>query len=582
MKKITHLIVVLLMCSFFVSCNNDDNSNNNGSAGSDDDFVENFGSQVSRDFVGQIIDVNNLPISGASVKIGSTTVQTDVNGIFVANGASVYQNHAFIKVSKAGYIDGSRSLVPTSGKNNVKIMMIPSTPTATITSGVASEVSLPSGTKVNFDGSFQDESGNAYSGTVQVSLFHLTTSDTNLSQLMPGSLYAQTDSGSEAILETFGMIHVQLTGSGGQKLQIAENHTAQISVKVDPSQNSSAPATIPLWSFNETHGFWKQEGTAIKQGDSYVGTVSHFSWWNCDAPFPTVNLCIKVVSSNGAPVSYVQALIFRAGMTYPAYGYTNENGEVCGLVPANETLTLLLKDNCGNVALTTQIGPFSSDTNLGNVVLNSSVQTAIVEGTLLKCDGSNVTEGYVHLRYGNQSLYSTVSDGDFSFTTLSCQPNQSFKLKAYDYQNGQTTDSLTYTFTTPLTTIGNIQVCTAINEYISYKIDNEETVFLYNVQGGVNANGTGLSVNGFGIDNTLLYIWGNTNIPGTYTAPQFSFEGSIGYTGDGNSNVIFQLNNFGAVGEYIDLTFSGTYEHFNGTNTPVTRTITGVVHVLRD
>lgn len=573
------------MSLFFVGCINDDNSNNNNGSGvTDEEFVENFGSQVSRDFIGQVVDMNNLPINGASVKIGSTTVQTDANGIFIANNASVYQNHAFVKVSKPGFIDGSRSLVPTSGKNSVRIMMIPSTPKATVASGTASEVSLPTGTKVNFDGSFEDENGNPYSGNVQVSLFHLTTSDTNLSRLMPGSFYAQTESGSEAVLETFGMIHVQLTGSGGQKLQIAENHTAQITVKVDPTQNSSAPATIPLWSFNETHGFWKQDGIATRQGDAYVGMVSHFSWWNCDAPFPTVNLCLKVVNSANVPISNAQVLIFRTGIIYPAYGSSNENGEVCGLVPANETLTLQIKDNCGNIASTSTIGPFSSDTNLGDITLSTSVQTTVVEGTLLKCNNSNVTEGYVYLSYGDQTSFTTVDDGDFSFTTIVCQPNQTFTLQGYDYQNAQTTGNLTYTFVSPLTVIGNVQACTSLTEFISYQLDGENTVILPIVQGGQNDTGIGLYVNGSGIDNTMLYIWGNTVIPGTYDNSQFSFEGSIGYVGSQtpNSNIVFQLNNFGAVGEYIDLTFSGTYEQYNGTNIPIIRTVTGVVHVIRD
>lgn len=583
MKKITLLSNLLLIVLFLFSCNSDDNNSNNGPGVSAESFVENFGSAVSRDFIGQVVDLNNLPVQGASVKIGSTTVQTDANGIFIANGANVYQKHAFVKVSKAGFVDGSRSIVPTSGKNSVKIMLIPSTPTATIASGSASEVALPTGTKVAFDGSFEDENGNAYSGSVQVSLFHLTTSDENLSQLMPGSFYAQNESGAEAILETFGMVHVQLTGSGGQKLQIAENHTAQITVKVDASQTASAPTTIPLWSFNEQYGFWKQDGFATRQGNEYVGTVSHFSWWNCDAQFPTVNLCVRIVNSTGAPVANTQVLIYRAGMTYPTYGYSNGNGEVCGLIPSNETLTMAILNNCGDVASSSSIGPFSSDTDLGDITLNSSVQTTIVQGTLLKCDNSNVTEGYVYLSYGNQSYFSPVTNGAFSFTTLLCQPNQSFTLQGFDYQNTQTTGDLTYTFVSPLTVIGNIQVCTSLSEFISYQLDGENTVILPIVQGGLNANGTGISVNGSGIDNTMLYIWGITNVPGTYTTSQFSFEGSIGYTGQGNINtLVFQLNNFGAVGEYIDMTFSGTYQQFNGTNTPVTRTVTGVVHVIRD
>ena len=146
MKKIQLLLGLLLVTFAFTSCDPSDNdSNSNGN------FAENFGSSVNRSFIGQVVDTDNHPIQSATITIGTSTVQTDVNGVFIINEASVFEKFAHIKVTKAGYIDGSRSMVPTSGKNNVKIMLIPNTPLQTVSSGIASEVALPSGTKVNFD-----------------------------------------------------------------------------------------------------------------------------------------------------------------------------------------------------------------------------------------------------------------------------------------------------------------------------------------------------------------------------------------------------------------------------------------------
>lgn len=582
MKKIT-LSLALLLTFFVFSCNNDDDSNNPDD--SNNDFIENFGSQVSRDFIGQVVDPNNNPIQDVFIKIGNSTTRTNADGVFIINNASVYEKFAYIRAAMAGFINGSRSIVPTDGKNNIKIMMIPADVTETVASGSSSEVALYTGTKVVLDGAYEDEGGNAYSGNVQVSLFHLTTSDDNLSSLMPGMLYAEDESGDEAALETFGMVHVQLTGTGGQKLQIAEGHTAQITVRVDDTQTATAPSTIPLWHFDEEYGYWKEDGTATKQGNYYVGTVSHFSWWNCDAPFPTVNLCATIVTPSGEPIPYSHIGISRAGMTYPAVGYTNENGEVCGLIPANETLTMTVYDNCGGVASTSTVGPFSADTDLGNIVL-AAVQTTTVTGTLLQCNTSNVTEGYVYISYGNTNLVASVTDGSFSFNTLICQSSpQEFTLVGFDSQMGQTTGSLTYTFATPTTVIGNIPACTAINEYVSYQLDGEDTVFFYQIQAGLNDSGSGVQVSSTNGNNQALYIWGATTYPGTYTSSTFSLEGGIGpIPGNvpGDDTLVFQLNNFGAVGEYIDLTFSGTYSQYNGTNTPVTRTVTGVVHAIRD
>src|SRR6476620_3808358 len=179
--KTAKLSLLLLLISFLHSCDpKEDNSVPNNS---NDVFSENFGANVLRDFIGQIVDTNNNPVPNAEVKIGNITVQSDVNGVFMAHNALVHQRFAYITVKKAGFIDGSRTMVPTNGKNNVKIMLLPSTPIQSIASGVASEVTLASGTKVAFDGAFEDENGNAYSGDVSVSMFHLESSNENIDAL---------------------------------------------------------------------------------------------------------------------------------------------------------------------------------------------------------------------------------------------------------------------------------------------------------------------------------------------------------------------------------------------------------------
>ena len=318
-SKITALLLLCVMA--FFSCNPDDGGSPSGP--DDNTFTQNFGATANRDFIGQVVDADNQPIQGVTIKIGSSTTQTDVNGVFVINNASVYQKFAYITAKKSGYIDGSRSLVPTTGKNNVKIMMIPFAAQATIQSGEASEVSIYSGTKVKFDGAFQDENGADYTGAVEVAMFHLTPTDGNISQLMPGMLYAQTENNQEAILETFGMINVELHGSGGQKLNIKSGHTAEITLRIDDSQLATAPNTIPLWHFDEVKGYWKQDGVATKIGNKYVGEVSHFSWWNCDAFAEMVRLTVTIVDINGNEISNSGVGLIDNVSTYPVMGYTN-------------------------------------------------------------------------------------------------------------------------------------------------------------------------------------------------------------------------------------------------------------------
>ena len=591
MKKIKILFALLLATVFF-SCNDDDTTAVVNPPYQD--FSYNQGNSVNRNFHGLILDTSGNAVSNATVSIGSTSVQTNSNGLFTINNASVKERFAHIKVVKSGFINGSRVLVPTSGDNRINIMLIPNTPTATVASGVNSEVNLANGTKVKFDGAFKDASGNAYSGNVQVGLYHLKPSDTYLSETMPGSLLASNSNGDAKILETFGMLHVELTGSGGQKLNLASGHTAEISLDIDASQLGSSPSSIPLWSFDEVAGIWKEEGAATKVGNKYIGNVSHFSWWNCDAPFDQCNLTVTVQNNNNLPISNLTVTLIRPSQTYGTNGITNSAGQVTGIIPANESLTLKVSDFCGNVIYTSTIGPFATGSSNNLPVINltaTAITTINITGILQTCANTNVTNGLVKLKNLNSANYysqvlQTVTNGNFSFTTNICGTSQQFELIGEDYVNLQTTNPITFTATAPTTNIGVINACNAVNEFITYQIDNNPVNYiLTNINAGFNGTTTnnGLYINS-SQNNPFIYINGsNVTTIGTYTTSAFSMEfsntpGSItGLSNSTTNNVQFVVSQIGAVGGYIDMTFNGSYTDSSGTHT-----MSGTVHVIRD
>ena len=133
-------ILILLFPFLFSNCSSD-----SGNGGNSIDTPLNFGSEVSKNFSGQIVDENNNALSNVAITISNKTATTDVNGIFIINGATVHDKFAYITAKKAGYIDGSRSLIPTSGINNVKITMLTGTVVGTVNSGSTGTISLPNG-----------------------------------------------------------------------------------------------------------------------------------------------------------------------------------------------------------------------------------------------------------------------------------------------------------------------------------------------------------------------------------------------------------------------------------------------------
>ncbi|WP_411895797.1 hypothetical protein [Winogradskyella sp. A2] len=607
MKNITktpNLFLVLLISLLTItSCQKDDGpSMNNGEQQENipDNFSEYFGNDVSKNFLGTVIDDDKEPIEGVTISIGNETAMTDSNGVFIINNATVKERFGYIKAEKEGYIHGSRAVVPSNGTNKVTIMLLEASITGTISSGNAETVTSDDGSSVSFDGNFVKEDGTEYTGSVDVIIHHLDPADEDMSMQMPGMLYAQNEAGAERMLQTMGMLAVELRGSGGEDLNLPEGSTSEIRIPLDPSLMGIAPATIPLWYFDEVNGYWKEEGEATLQGNEYVGTVAHFSFWNCDIPAEAVTLCVNATNENQDALNnlWVSITSTTFGTTY---GYTNENGEVCGFVPSNETLELNVYgyEYCSDTPLYTEtIGPFSMDTSISIAVPeNPDIISETVIGVFNTCNGNPVTDGYVELTYGDQTFVDAVSNGEFEINLLRCTEDNTFILKGNDYTNLQSTGNISYSFTTSLTDVGELSACNDVDEFIQFTIDNEETVYiLENIYANFYAAGQGQTTDGPSLDifgggndqETCFYMYGVVVGPeyvGTYDTLDWNTPGDTGFfigeclsVTNTNNEIEYNLNYIGEVDEYIDINFTGSYEDYEGNP----HTISGTVHVLRD
>jgi hypothetical protein len=607
-KRFINFRTILLLLTFFcfVSCNNEatGGSETPSTTQPSATLLESFGNLTDSDFMGRIVDMQNNAVSGAMVQIGNSTTDTDINGVFIIRNAQVYEKFAFIKVEKAGFLHGSRSVVPTAGINKVEIMLLPQTVTQTVSSGTDATVSLSNGAAVNLSGSYSNSDGSDYNGNVQVTLHLLNPTDEDMEQQMPGMLLAENLQNEARMLETLGMLAVELRSETGETLNLSEGTTATLTVPLDPETLAGAPNEIPLWYFDEDNGYWIEEGSATLQGTNYVGTVSHFSFWNCDIPTEYVNICLNIGDANNTPLSNIRVKI-ESEFNGTAYGYTNSSGEVCGIIPANQVLNLqyYLHNICNNIEIPNSsetVGPFSQDTTL-NIVLDAFEVEEYLEtitGVFNTCNGDAIVNGYVKGRIeGGIAFYSLVTDGMFEINVLSCNENASISITGYDYDTLQTTSEINYTLTSPVTDLGTLSACNSVEEFIQFSIDDgevEQIVFNLNCNiyqsdfaglyildiGGSNQN-TCVYLSGVLNDNYVNFegayeyenIWSN-NTPTVGMA--FVECQDISYE---NNQIIFNLTAYGnAVGEYIDINFGGDYEDYQG----VAHTISGVIHVKRD
>ncbi|HET8839523.1 MAG TPA: carboxypeptidase-like regulatory domain-containing protein [Flavobacteriaceae bacterium] len=611
MKRFLFLLLIVF-CFVSISCENEpadvnpiEENNNQNNNNSDFDLSENFGAEVTRAFLGRVIDKNHNPIENASIKIGSSTTTTDENGIFIVPDAEVHENFAYITATKPGFTNGSRAVVPSNGTNKITIMLLDATVIGAVQSGNTESISMPNGASVTLAGEYITESGDPYSGSVDVIMHHLDPAETDMPLQMPGMLYAANSENEERMLQSYGMLSVELRGSGGETLNLAEGSTAEIKMPLSADLLAAAPSTIPLWHFDENKGYWIEDGEAVLQGNAYVGSVSHFSFWNVDMPFPTVNLCIVLTDMNGNPLANSWISLTHSNSTYPypmATGITNANGEVCGLIPANELLDVEIHafDLCESFEFNTSLGPYSNDSS-ETISMNIDPSTLIaetVQGNFNDCGGNPVTNGYVKMEYGPSTYYDMVDDGSFEINLVHCPGPTNFSIEAVDYNSQQTTGEINYGFTTPITSLGVLSACTNTTEMIYFSIDNGDTegMFIndeistnFNVADPANGNQPTISIFAQGGSTGCFVMTGvlnNAPYEGTYDflnintpVTGFYFPDCDPYVPyeNNNSTIEFNLTNLGDIGEYIDINFSGSYNDYEGNP----RTLTGIVHVIR-
>ena len=351
------LLSFALATTLFTNCSKSED--NSTTVNPTTEYKFDLGKSVNRAFKGLIVNEENLPLAGVTVKMSGKTSITDANGMFTLSNVPVKERFAYLTAEKAGYLSGSRTLMTHESLNTLKIMLVAPT-TFTIQSGVESSVTVGN-TTVKFDGAFSAENGQPYTGAVKVLTSDMPANDPYVFVFIPGSLFAIDAQGEYKGLETFGMVSVELKGTNNQKLQLTSGHKAEISMNITTqAQLQKAPETMPMWWFDEVAGLWREEGFSTKIGNKYVGNVSHFTKWNNDWAYPVASITVIAKNYDGTVAQGIRCEIFRPSVTAPpdhwnvpliSLGVTGANGTLTVGVPYNEEFVFRAYDTDGVLVL---------------------------------------------------------------------------------------------------------------------------------------------------------------------------------------------------------------------------------------
>lgn len=566
MKRIGLLSLVILM--IFTSCRKDTEVVTVTET-PDDPVITNIDDwqprieNINGDLDGFIYDENQEPVQDASVNLNGQIVSTDERGHFEYTGVEMNSKGAYLKVEKEGYFLGSRRFFPRAAtRNHVRIQMLELGTGETVNSAVENVVSTNGNASVTFPaGAIADASGAAYEGEFTVHAKWLNPSAPETMNQMPGNLQGVNTLAEEQALKTLGMMAVELRDMSGNELNIAEGQTATLRMPVPENLSANAPAEIPLWSFEETVGIWVEEGTATLQGGVYVGEVSHFSFWNCDIPTDYTDISMTFQSSNGAPLTNVQISITSANFG-TAYGWTDSQGYVAGIIPANESLVIeVFSYACAEAVFSGTYGPFSTATDLGVITVDGFTT---LSGSVVNCDGDAVDSSVLAVDADGQAQYYYLQASDFNLTVLTCANASSVSLTAIDLLTLEESAAVSVTPNTD-NDLGTISACGSVTSenILTITIDGGETYTYLGATANVSAQGTDISAGNGDNINIFFGFFGTT--PGDYTNNNYLevlYDQTVPYGLWGNNFDTFEITEHGdkVVGSWSGTLNSGEVE----------------------
>lgn len=523
------------------------------------------------DINGIILDAASMPIENVQIKVGNKTDQTDENGVFLLRQVAVNDAGTRLKAEKDGFFDQYRIVYPhiTKEKLYVQLEMVEKGEANKFQSDSGEEILFNGGAKVSFPAnSIVDNLGNPYNGEVSVYTHWFDPTDPNLAMSSPANLEGRNTAGDQVVLSTYGMVGVELESASGEKLQIGNDQLAELTFPIPNTLLADAPESIPLWSVDNTTGLWVQEFTAEKIGNEYVGTVNHFSFWNCDVPNDYINLEGYLKTADGTPVAN-KAILISEGPANSAVGYTSNAGYFEGKVP-NDALLTMSVSSCDEVILETEIGPFSSDTDMGDVIVDLLIASTNVSAHLKGCVGEDLSGAYALLN--GYQLLSADEDGMISGVYTACS-NTTHAIKFYDGQNATVSDELNIDLSQTTNNYGMVTVCEQLGEFISFSVDGGDYWLIEDPESFiVNSNEISL----IGANTTAGYAFrttfGSASV-GTYNSsetisylpPDTGFPNGIYMSCTENINQNFPCDQFSVELLEIDLVneiIAGTFEGY--------------------
>jgi hypothetical protein len=303
-------------------------------------------------FSGKLVDESGAPIPGAVININGATVASDEGGAFllkvpirdrfIMNARKTPEFAPLSRVFRAGSVGQVWKLIRTQVTS-----VDPTKPIDIVDLRPTLEKKRMKGARIRVPAdSLVDAAGNKPSGPISASIATLDIADSEA----PGDWRA-LDGEKEVGLISYGVAFVEFTDAAGTKYNLAQGKRAQVDLAAPQTLLRGARQSAPLWSYDETDGYWKQTGTARLNPVTgiYTGEINLFSTINVDIESNTP-ACLKVVLDPTIPLGLKLRISNSTGVFAQTFEFVmNDTDNAVYLLPPNAPIKLELLDTSNAV-----------------------------------------------------------------------------------------------------------------------------------------------------------------------------------------------------------------------------------------
>lgn len=358
-------------------------------------------------------------LSDATVSgISPTSLQVNPDGSVTIQADQLDPNGTAITVTKPGFWPENRFLIPAGdGELRETFVMEPKVKAGEINpaSGGTIELGENFSVKLAPNTIVTTEDGTAYTGEVEVYVNHDAPEDANEMLNSAINFPARMEDGSEAALESYGMMDIALEAPDGTPLVLDANTPAEVRMPIKANTEANGPDEVPFWVL-DPDGFWLPNGVATLAPGCYVVYITTSATCNIDVPHPVTQICGRFVDPNGLPLTHSPFLVSLDGGMSCSAARVDCDGFFCVDVVAERALFFNVTDPCTEEIFVFAIDPVDANTSRDIGEITVDLTNPVFVATVRDCSGSALpsiekTEIWVGGNGGNDGEY-FAPDGD--------------------------------------------------------------------------------------------------------------------------------------------------------------------------